>query len=60
MRLYGIGPFDVVSAVARPSRRDEDDRGNFRLAGFDRDGRAIIVVVARDNADFVITVFPEG
>lgn len=30
------------------------------LVGFDCDGRAIIVVVARDNADFVITVFPEG
>jgi hypothetical protein len=60
MRLYGISPFDVASAVAHPIRRGEDERGNSRLLGPACEGRAIIVVVARDDAEFVITTFPES
>ena len=60
MRLYEITPFDVIAAVAKPIQRDKDDRGNTRLIGFGCDGRAIIVIVAGDDPDFVITAFPEG
>jgi len=60
MRLYGITPFDVASAVAQPLRRGRDSRGNALLLGLDRNRRAIIVVIAKDNSDFVITAFPEG
>ena len=59
MRLYGISPFDVIAAAARPIQGSRDDRGNFRLSGFACDGRAIIVVVAGDDPEFVITTFPE-
>jgi hypothetical protein len=59
MRLYKMNPFDVVSAVRKPVHREKDDRGNSRLLGPGCDGRAIIVVVAKDDPDFVITAFPE-
>jgi hypothetical protein len=38
--------------------RGSDEHGNPRLAAFDRSGRAIIVVVADDDPEFVITTFP--
>jgi hypothetical protein len=57
MRLYRLNPQDVEAAAANPTRRDLDDRGNARLAGETADGRPILVVVARDDPDFVITVF---
>jgi hypothetical protein len=57
MRLYGISREDVESAVADPIERDRDDRGNARLSGETGDGRPILVVVAQDDPDFVITVF---
>ena len=57
MRLYGINQEDVESAIASPTSRDRDDRGNARLTGETRDGRPILVVVAQDDPDFVITVF---
>lgn len=60
MRLYEINPLDVVATTLRPIHIGEDDRGNPRLVGLDREGRAIIVVIARDNPKFVITAFPEG
>lgn len=60
MRLYEINPLDVVSTVMRPICIGADDRGNPRLVGLDREGRAIIVVIAKDDAEFVITAFPEG
>jgi hypothetical protein len=34
-------------------------KGNPRLGGLDANGRAIIVVVADDDPDFVITTFPD-
>jgi len=57
MRLYGIRPQDVEEAVANPTGRTVDERGNARLAGEAGDGRPILVVVAGDDLDFVITVF---
>jgi hypothetical protein len=59
MRLYDILPGDVELAVARTLRAAIDDRGNPRLTGLDANGRAIIVVVAEDDPDYVITTFPD-
>ena len=57
MRPYRIHPQDVEAAVTNPASQDRDDRGNARLTGETVDGRPILVVVARDDPDFVITVF---
>jgi hypothetical protein len=59
MRLYGISSVDAERTVERPTDVAMDKRGNTRLTGLDRIGRAIIVVVASDDPDFVITTFPE-
>jgi hypothetical protein len=59
MRLYGILPTDIESVIARPMRVDIDEQGNPRVAGSGNGGRAIIVVVAGDDPNFVITTFPE-
>jgi hypothetical protein len=57
MRLYRVALEDVEATVSDPVSRDVDDRGNARLAGETGDGRPILVVVAGDDPDFVITVF---
>ena len=57
MRLYSIALDDVESAAGDPVARDVDDRGNVRLTGRTVDGRLILLVVAGDDPDFVITVF---
>jgi Domain of unknown function (DUF4258) len=57
MRLYGISQEDVESAVGSPTGRESDNRGNARVTGETGDGRSILVVVAQDDPDFVITVF---
>jgi hypothetical protein len=57
MRLYRISEQDVEATMSSPSGRELDDRGNARLGGETRDGRPILVVVARDVPDLVITVF---
>jgi hypothetical protein len=44
--------------MAHPTAVHFDQGGKTRLTGFDRAGRAIIVVVARDDSNFVITTFP--
>jgi hypothetical protein len=59
MRLYGISRSNVETAVSCPVLKDVDADGNQRLTGLGRDGRAIIVVVADDDPDFVITTFPD-
>jgi hypothetical protein len=43
--------------MLEPATRELDARGNARLAGETGDGRPILVVVAGDDPDFVITVF---
>jgi hypothetical protein len=58
MRLYGIARGDVEAVVMTPVTTERDARGNPRLTGPDANGRAIIVVVADDDPDFVITTFP--
>lgn len=57
MRLYGIAPEDVESTINEPAARNSDERGNARLLGTTSDGRRILVVIAGDDPDFVITVF---
>ncbi len=57
MRLYGISVADVEATLANPSAPESDGRGNARLAGETGDHRPILVVIARDDPDFVITVF---
>lgn len=59
MRLYGIRTSDVASVVWNPVSTSLDQRGNRRLTGTGRSGRAIIVVVAGDEPNFVITTFPD-
>jgi hypothetical protein len=59
MRLYKITIADVESVVAAPNSTHRDVKGNPRLGGLDANGRAIIVVVADDDRDFVITTFPD-
>lgn len=59
MRLYGITTAEVAVVVAAPIATGTDARGNPRLTGPDANGRAIIVVVADDDPDFVITTFPD-
>ena len=58
MRLYGITPAAVAAVVAETAASGADARDNRRLTGPDANGRAIIVVVADDDPDFVITTFP--
>jgi hypothetical protein len=57
MRLCGIDRGDVEATMSDPVHRELDIRGNTRLAGQTGDGRPILVVVAGDDPEFVITVF---
>jgi hypothetical protein len=57
MRLYGIDRGDVDATINDPVHRELDIRGNARLVGQTVDGRPILVVVAGDDPEFVITVF---
>jgi hypothetical protein len=57
MRLYQISPQEVEATVTNPASRELDVKGNARLTGETGDGRPILVVVAGDDPDFVITVF---
>jgi len=57
MRLYRISTEDVEATVTDPAGQAADERGNARLIGETGDGRPILVVVAKDEPNFVITVF---
>jgi hypothetical protein len=57
MRLYRISSEDVEATVADPAEQAADERGNARLSGDTGDGRPILVVVAKDDPNFVITAF---
>jgi hypothetical protein len=57
MRLYRIASQDVEATMRGATASELDDRGNARLSGMTADGRPILVVVAGDDPDFVITVF---
>ena len=59
MRLYKILFSDVELAVAYPVRKENDENGNILLTGLGGGNRAIIVVLAKDDPDFVITTFPD-
>jgi murein tripeptide amidase MpaA len=57
MRLYDISETDVAVTIAEPGASEQDERGNLRLSGQTADGRPILVVVAADDPQFVITTF---
>jgi|GEM_PF-6526069 len=57
MRLYGIGREEVEATADNPLDRAYDSAGNLRLFGETGDGRPILAVLAKDDPDFVITVF---
>jgi hypothetical protein len=57
MRLYGIDDQDVEATIKAPAKRESDERSNARLSGETADGRPILVVVAADDPEFVITAF---
>ena len=57
MRLYRLSREDVESAVMELESVEPDERGNQRLLGRAEDGRLILVVIAGDDPEFVITVF---
>lgn len=59
MRFYAILFAEVEMVASHPFRKEVDKRGNPRLTGFGRGDRAIIVVLAKDDPDFVITTFPD-
>jgi hypothetical protein len=59
MRLYGILFAEVEMIATHPSQEETDEHGNSRLTGFGSGNRAIIVVLAKDDPDFVITTFPD-
>jgi hypothetical protein len=60
MRLYGISVADIEAATKLPPVLvSGDESGNWRVSGRDVRGRAIIVVIAGDDATFVITTFPD-
>lgn len=59
IRLYKITLADVRAVIDRPAMTARDARGNRLLTGPAAIGRAIIVVVADDDPNFVITVFPD-
>ena len=59
MRHYKILFSEVELAVGYPIRREVDEDGNSRLTGLGAGNRAIIVVLAKDDLDFVITTFPD-
>jgi Domain of unknown function (DUF4258) len=57
MRLYRISETDIATTIDAPRSSEHDVRGNLRLSGETADGRPILVVVAADDPDFVITTF---
>jgi hypothetical protein len=57
MRLYRISTEDIEATVTHPAGRAADERGNARLIGETGDGPPILVVVAKDDPSFIITVF---
>ncbi|MGH2874231.1 MAG: DUF4258 domain-containing protein [Solirubrobacteraceae bacterium] len=57
MRLYRISAEDVEAVVEAPTERALDERGNQRLGAERPGGRRILVIVAADDPEFVITVF---
>lgn len=57
MRLYRISETDVAATISEPRGSAPDERGNLRLSGEAVDGRPILVVVAADDPEFVITTF---
>lgn len=60
MRLYRISQTDIAAAIRERLNREPDERGNHRLSGKTTDGRHILVVVAADDPEFVITTFLES
>lgn len=58
MRGEKIWPAAVEAITAAPQAKRIDDKGNMIVVGRDSEGRTLEVVLALDDPDFVITVFP--
>jgi hypothetical protein len=58
LRLYGGTAAEVESVVKSRLKKGLDRRGNPMYVGF-VGGRPAIVVVADDDSNYVITVFPK-
>jgi hypothetical protein len=58
LRLYGGTDEEVETVVRSRSGRGIDRRGNPLYRGF-IDGSLMVVVVAADDPNYVITVFPK-
>lgn len=57
MRLYRVSKREAVRIAAKPMDTGLDRKGNARRAGLTDDGRKVVVVVARDDPELVITLF---
>lgn len=58
MRLYGGTDEDIETVVRSRSGKGFDSRGNPMYRGF-IEGRLTVVVIAADDPNYVITVFPK-
>jgi hypothetical protein len=58
LRLYGGTAEEVETVVATRLKKGLDRRGNPMYVGF-VGGRPMVVVVAGDDSNYVITVFPK-
>lgn len=56
-RLHSVSLLDVERIAEQGKLVGLDDRGNSRLAGWLPDGRRLVVVLALDNPNLVITLF---
>jgi hypothetical protein len=58
LRQYKVTAQGAASVVGNPIEKDFDQRGNPRYGGFIA-GRRFRVVVALDDPDVIITLFPK-
>ena len=58
MRLYSVTRGEVDEVAARRARVDRDEKGNAVIAGCVA-GRSLVVIVAADDPNLVITLYPE-
>jgi hypothetical protein len=56
MRLYSIDRTEVEAVIAAPLETRSEGQGKLRLIG-EVGGRAIVVVIAGDDPNLVITTF---
>ena len=57
MRLYRVSAAEAQRIAAEPVDEELDHDDNVRRRGLSEDGREIVVVVAGDDPNLVITLF---